>query len=76
MHPARLSLLSIKHKQSRAITAHHRDETGLTHITLECGHGTTIAPHFDMSHAKHFACSECGERYVRTAPQYASEFSN
>ncbi len=74
MHPARLSLLAIKHKQWRAITSRHRDDTGATRITLECGHDTSIAPHFDMSHTRECGCIECGEQYVRSAPQYAKEF--
>lgn len=75
MHPARLSLLSAKHKQSRAIVARRRDDNGATHITLECGHVAKIVPHFDMSHTEHYGCYECGAHYVRTAPQYAGEFS-
>jgi rRNA maturation protein Nop10 len=74
MHPARLSLLANKHQQFRAVIERDVRADG-TRLTLECGHETVIAPHFDASHTKQCGCHKCGESYVRAAPQYAAEFS-
>jgi uncharacterized pyridoxal phosphate-containing UPF0001 family protein len=75
MHPSRLSFLAGKHKQRRAVVS--RDvRTDGTHIVLECGHTTKFVPHCDVSGVTDCGCSECGEQYVRTAPQYAKEFEN
>jgi hypothetical protein len=74
MHPARLSYLSYQHKQRRAVVSCDVRTDG-TLITLECGHTTTFAPHFDTRDTKECGCSRCGESYVRAAPQYAKEFA-
>jgi hypothetical protein len=75
MHPARLSFLAIKHKQQRAVVSQDVRSDG-TIITMECGHTTTFVPHCDTRGVKNCGCSECGEQYVRAAPQYAKEFEN
>jgi ribosomal protein S27AE len=73
MHPDRFSFLAYKHKQFRAVVA--RDvRTDGTSCTLECGHVSVIAPHFDVSKTEQLGCYECGKTYVRSAPQYAKEF--
>ncbi len=73
MNIARLNFLAYRHKRFRAVVARDVRADG-TRLTLECGHVRTIAPHFDAKHTKEVGCSECGELYVRSSPQYASEF--
>lgn len=74
LHPARLSFLAIKHKQSRAVVSREVRNDGGTTLKLECGHAVAIAPHFDTRHTKEQGCHRCGEQYVRAARQYAAEF--
>lgn len=74
MHPARLSLLASKHRQKREIVTCTRNEDGHWHITMACGHEGGCVGHFDARLAKEWNCYECGEAYVKAAPQYATEF--
>lgn len=74
MHPARLSFLSVKHKQRRKIDLRTRDAKGHWAIVMQCGHEGTCVGHFDISKETHWNCVECGEAYVRSAPEYAREF--
>jgi hypothetical protein len=46
-----------------------------TTITLECGHTTNYVPHVDPNSIKTCGCRQCGEQFVRAAPQYADEFT-
>lgn len=74
MHPDRLSFLSVKHAQRRAVVSKDVRSDG-TVIAMECGHSTIYAPHFDTRSVKDCGCRYCGEQFVRSAPQYAKEFS-
>ena len=73
MHPARLSFLAFKHAQSRTVVATDQRTDGTT-FTLECGHTSEMAPHFDARHVRERGCHLCGVEYVKAAPQYANEF--
>jgi len=75
MHPARLSLLAGRHEPPRKVVARERQPGGCWTLSLECGHVDEVVPHFDCSRTETRPCRECGEAYVRTAPQYAKEFS-
>lgn len=73
MHPRRHSFLAYKHDIKRAIVA--RDiRTDGTVFTLECGHQSTMAPHFDGTLGEKRGCHSCSLEYIRTAPQYAKEW--
>lgn len=74
MHPARLDFLAYRHAQRRAVVSKDIRVDGTT-LTLECGHKSEVAPHFDVRGTKDCGCSECGRAYVKTAAQYAKEFS-
>lgn len=74
MHPARLSFLGHKHAQWRAVVVRDVRADG-TYLSLECGHESVVAPHFDTKHTERVRCRECGDQYVKTAPQYADEFA-
>jgi arylamine N-acetyltransferase len=74
MHPARLSFLAWNHAQRRAVVATDQRTDGTT-FTLECGHTSEMAPHFDARQVQERSCHRCGAEYVKTAPQYASEFA-
>lgn len=73
MHPDRLNFLAYKHKQRRAVVAREVRSDGTT-LTLECGHFSFVAPHFDTKRTPECGCSECGRDYVKTAPQFADEW--
>lgn len=75
MHPARFSFLAHKHAQRKLIIERFRDATGHWHLKLECGHDGECVAHMDVSKTEHWRCSECGEEYVKKAPQYAVEFN-
>lgn len=74
MHPDRLNFLANRHKQSRAVVAREVRADGTT-LTLECGHFSFVAPHFDAKCITECGCRECGRDYVKSAPQYADEWA-
>lgn len=73
MHPDRLNFLANRHKLSRAVVSRDVRANGTT-LTLECGHFSFVAPHFDTKRAISYDCRECGRDYVKSAPQYAGEW--
>ena len=74
MHPARLSFLAVRHAQSRVVVATDQRTDGTT-FTLECGHTSEMAPHFDARQVRERSCIRCGAEYVKAAPQYTNEFA-
>ena len=74
MHPDRLRYLARQHAPRVAVVAKDVRTNGTT-LTLECGHSGECVPHVDASTITHWECAPCGETIVRSAPQYAEEWS-
>lgn len=73
MHQERLNFLANRHKQWRAVVSREVRADGTT-LSLECGHQSFVASHFDAQRTASCGCRECGVEYVKAAPKYSDEW--